>query len=281
VFGESGKLEDKIDTRVEESKMQVQTLITLPKLIPQAVHDNLPAAKISDGTNISLFISQRDCVENLVRNVFNMSFLYSTGEMRPGVMELLTDSALGHHYFSVDPLELVSSDINCCRNWVNMTVGFEQFGVMYDPLHGNREVLTGIDNILSLMEGMTHKIILTATSQYQLCSSDRKDAIETADTRVSALNDIDSNQICCQPASTTPLDSSESNMRAIRLTRLCALLSTETISVSWNYSPNILNYSDVKISFRFHNGRKKCTEKVKWLITTDHVCLRHGNLLSS
>ncbi len=229
----------------------------LPRLIPQAVHENLPAISLKDEVVIEFLISQRDCVENLVRNVFNFSFLYPNGTLRPGVENQLSDSALGRYFTGNSDISLVSNDIECGRCWLNETVGFEKFGVMYDPLQGNREVLTGIDNILSLMEGMTFKNSSCVEEKKSEAVSCLRSETDTQ------FKSTDTLQPEPDSATTPPIQSMNSKTRAHRLTTMCKFLSNETMLVTWNKNPNILNYSDVTLSFKYYNGVKKVTEKVK------------------
>lgn len=235
------KSEDRDEIEVEDASASrsiaakaVANINHLPRLIPQAVHDDLTALRIVDGDTQEFLISQRDCVENLIRNTFNLSYLNHDGTFKPGAEELLSETPLGAFYEKLSASERISNDSKYGRAWLDHTVGFEAFGVQYDPLQGNREVLTGIDNILALMEGITRTAIRTV--------------LET---------------------------------RARRLTDLCKVLSTDTVRVTSNHSPGILNYADVTLTFKFHNGVRKCVEKVKWLITTEHVCMRHGTLMCS
>jgi hypothetical protein len=252
-------------------------IVAVPKLIPQAVHKDLCAVKIVDGVPVDHLISQRDCVENLVRNVFNVSFSFANGKLRPGVESLLLGTALGRYFTKCMEIDLVSSEIDCGRHWLDETIGFERFGVIYNSLHGNREVLTGIDNILSLMEGMTQKSV---DNVHQKDSADQffsmKGVVMAAD-NLETVETVEVSKLNPRKETMQSQQQSESIIRASRLTKLCSLLTTETMRVSWNYSPNILNYADITFSYRFHDGLKKCTAKVKWLITTEHVCLRHGS----
>ena len=126
----------------------------LPKLIPQAVYNDLIAKKHFDSQQVIFNIMQRDCVENLVRNILNMSFLYSNGQIRPEIGEkyLQTNPILASFYLRHSPVELVSSESAVGKDWLEKTLGLESYGVQY--AQGNREVLTGIDNILALMEGL-------------------------------------------------------------------------------------------------------------------------------
>ena len=126
----------------------------LPTLIPQAVFNNLIAKKQVDNQQVTFHVMQRDCVENLVRNILNMSFLYSNGKFRPEIREkyLQTNPILASFYLNHSPMELVSNESDVGKDWLEKTLGLESYGVKY--AQGNREVLTGIDNILALMEGL-------------------------------------------------------------------------------------------------------------------------------
>lgn len=227
--------------------------VPCPKLIPQAVHNDLTAFNVVDGELQPFLISQRDCVENLVRNTFNLAFLQFDGTYRSGAQAKLCGSILGRFYEGLTDAERISPDPAYGRAWLDATIGHEAFGVQYDPLQGQREVLTGMDNILSLMEAMTH----------QQKEEEHKDE----------------GGACGRDGASKKEGGTQGKVRALRMTNMCKFLSTDTVLLSWSHSPGVLNYTDVGLLLRLRQGGRKCSERVKWLITTEHVCLRHGNTL--
>lgn len=225
----------------------------IAKLIPQAVHFDLQAHKIElhDGEQVMMDfnIEQRDCVENMMRNTCNMALLYPNGEFRAEVENKLAGSRLLAFYTSLTPEQRVSHDPIYGRSWLDVTIGLESFGVVYDPLQGGREVLTGIDNLLSLFEGIT------------AVSSDCDSA------EVRGLNNVDL-----------------AGLRVSRIKQMCAYLTTPSLRVSCALPTQggVLNFSDLtlKYAYRLGSGVRK-VEKVKLLITTDHVCTRCGDQFSN
>lgn len=126
----------------------------LTSIIPQCVFRDLEATKTVDGIAKTYTIFQRDCVENLIRNLLNMAFLYPDGALRPGVKEKLDQCpTLSIFYTEHTAEELIDKNPELLgKKWLDITVGFEEFGVQY--AQSNRELLTGIDNILAVMAGL-------------------------------------------------------------------------------------------------------------------------------
>lgn len=115
----------------------------LPKLIPQRVHDEVNASEIDpeSGDKKAFFISQRDCVENLVRNTCALAFLTPDGGFRPEVQSKIQNTHLHALFYSqFTPEERVSDDQRFSALWLDCTHQFERFGVIYDPSQGGREV---------------------------------------------------------------------------------------------------------------------------------------------
>lgn len=237
---------------------ELSATLSFPRLVPQKVHHEVLA---QDYDGKEYFMYQRDCVENLVRNTFNLAFLCAEGDFRPGAEDIIEDTLVARYYRSLFPGDRIAPSIETSRAWLDTTIGFESFGVRYDQ--GGREALTGLDNILSLMDGMLHK--------YR--SNPEEDDASAGNIAIAPIPP-DSN-------TSMPTDKEMCQRRAARLVKLCEVLSTSTLRVSWNYNANVQNYGDVNLKFRYiHSGTKKLESKVKWLITKDHVCLRHGNELS-
>ncbi len=182
----------------------------LTRLIPQAVFDDIKATSIVDGTSEDFVILQRDCVENLVRNFLNMAFLFPNGELRPGVEEKLsmTHDKLRTYYTAHTPEERISNDPEMGRRWLETTIGFEEFGVKY--AQANREITSGIDIILALMEGFIPYL-----------------------RNGGAIPGKDPNQY-----------------RAYKLNKMCKWLSTETIKIGFNPKNISNNHEDAKITFK-------------------------------
>lgn len=132
----------------------------LPRLIPQRVFHDLPAIEVVDGEEHFSKVFQRDCVENLARNFLCLAFLYPNGEIRPGVQEKILDksSILNSYFTGHSVTERLSDTQELGREWLDKTIGFEELGVKY--LQGNREVSTGIDTILALMEALMPELKL-------------------------------------------------------------------------------------------------------------------------
>lgn len=237
-----------------------------PKLILQRVYENIPSVKLVDGALVEIMIKQRDCVENLVRNLFNLAFLFDDGHFRPEVESKIAGTPLHSFYLSCSPEERVSQLGDIGRKWLDFTLHFEHFGVVYDPSQGNREVLTGIDNIASLITAM---VTPTFSSAGILAASiDKKVSTSSPPSSHSEANaaQFDRQQTC-------------SDERTAKIKLICSILSSSSsMKVSWNKSgSDIPNYSDVSLKFQFttHDGNRH-NEKVKLLVTTDHVCIRHG-----
>lgn len=209
----------------------------LPSLIPQAEHFKLEG-KQSDGLSTdTIEVFQRDCVENLVRNIFNLSFLCKDGSFRPGVEESLHNTPLLAFYAHLSAADRISPHISISRLWLEHTLGFESSGVIYDPLQGGREVLTGVDNILALATALLSNTLSPSSviTHDDVCSVARYQHINAA--RVKYLN------------------------------HLCVLLTSSTMTVKYPGPSSILNYGDVTLKFN--------KEKVTLYITTEHVCTRH------
>ncbi len=114
-------------------------------------------------------------------------------DLRPGAAEKIFESpALTSYYHDHLGEDLISSAPELGREWLEKTIGFEAFGVKY--AQDNRELLTGIDNILALMDGF-----------------------------IPSLRNGGS-----LPGYT------ENQYRAYRLNKLCKYLSTETIDIKFN-----------------------------------------------
>lgn len=126
----------------------------LPRLIPQRVFHGLSTNVLNETGEQHFLVDQRDCMENLIRNVLNLSFLFPNGELRPGVLEKLGECPLLQEFFgSHTPSELVDqANEQLGRQWLELTTGFEIFGTTYAQY--NRELLTGLDNILSTFAGL-------------------------------------------------------------------------------------------------------------------------------
>jgi hypothetical protein len=250
----------------------------LPKLILQRVFDNLLSVKQVDGAEDQFMIEQRDCVENLVRNLFNLALLFENGDMRSEVEAKIAGSPLHSFYLSCSPEERISQVEEIGRKWLDYTLHFERFGVVYNHLQGNREVLTGIDNIVSLIIAMTTPTssnigIAAAAAQY-------RDTDESTSSQPSVSSTHDARLETARLGAGQHISSKE---RAANIKHVCALLSTSSsITLSWNGGGlDIPNYSDVSLKFQFTgDDGKRHNEKVKLLVTTDHVCIRHGNQLS-
>lgn len=182
-----------LDTSFETVTTLTDYEQALTHIIPQAVFHDLVATKTVEGNPVTSLIYQRDCVENLTRNLLNMAFLFPSGELRPGAEEKILESpALASYYLVHLGEDLISSTPELGREWLEKTIGFEAFGVKY--AQDNRELLTGIDNILALMEGF-----------------------------IPSLRNGGS-----LPGYT------ENQYRAYRLNKLCKYLSTETIDIKFN-----------------------------------------------
>lgn len=212
----------------------------LTRLIPQAVFDEITATRIVDGASEDFPILQRDCVENLVRNFLNMAFLFPNGEFRPGAEEKLssTHDKLRAYYTEHTPAERISNDPEMGRKWLETTIGF--IGVEY--AQANREIRSGIDNILALMEGFVPYL---------------------------------------RNGGSIP-GKSANQYRAYKLNKMCKWLSTETINIRFNPESIQNNHEDAKITFTLKEaGRKKQKESVTLHIGKRHVCIRHRDQLSA
>lgn len=178
----------------------------LTKIIPQAVFYDLEAKTPSS----TYPIYQRDCVENLIRNFLNMAFLFPNGELRPGVEEKFSNvnTKLSTYYTAHTPEERISNDPEMGRKWLETTIGFEGFGVKY--AQANREITSGIDNILALMEGFIPYL---------------------------------------RNGGTIP-GKDPDQYRAYKLNKMCKWLSTETISIGFNPKSIRNNHDDAKIAFK-------------------------------
>lgn len=185
--------ENPLDTSFETITTHADYEHALTHIIPQAVFHDLVATKIVEGNPVTSLIYQRDCVENLTRNLLNMAFLFPNGDLRPGAAEKIFESpALTSYYLRNLGEDLISNAPELGREWLEKTIGFEAFGVKY--AQDNRELLTGIDNILALMDGF-----------------------------IPSLRNGGS-----LPGYT------ENQYRAYRLNKLCKYLSTETIDIKFN-----------------------------------------------
>lgn len=234
----------------------------LTKLIPQAVHVDLPCTTTAVSVNGEpttvepFYIKQRDCVENMMRNICNMAYLFPNGDFRTSVEDKLFGTRVLDFYNALAPDQRVSDDINFARQWLTMTTGLESHGVIYDPLQGGREVLTGIDNILSLFEGLT-----SVNSPLDLQQSfENVDGPNLSTTRV----------ICAD------------SLRSFRIQHMCEVLSSCDMKVKCAVpKQGVLNYTDITLKYEYRWNGKKTVDKVKLLITTEHVCIRHGDLMSN
>lgn len=235
---------------------------SLVRLIPQAEHKDLPS--------LVGLIMQRDCVENLVRNLFNMAFLLPDGNIREGIRPEVTSGPLFRFYSEISPSERISDDDTIARRWLDYTLGLdgEPFRVVYDPIQGEREVLTGMDNIIGLMEGMLNRPFDSVSA-----------AQETFDVSSDVLLRSQRLQRICDIITTDQI------RWAFRGPTISAVRQSDDISVRRKSITLVpLNYQDVTIvaTVHSHEGQKikKTVEKIKLLITTDHVCIRHRDMFS-
>ena len=247
----------------------------MARLIHQHEHEGLDALKVIDGKQMAILVDQRDCVENMVRNLFNLAFLFENGDMRPEVIDKLDGCALLSFYSTYSAEERLSDNNEIARHWLDFTLGFERFGVEYDPLQGNREVLTGLDNVTALITGMLSPLPAGGSSS---------GAGQTGSGGGGGGG-------VTQPPSPPPQQTQSSNAegsspefikRTANIKNVCTLLSSSSMKVVWNRSgPDINNYSDISLRFQYIENGKRHNEKVKLLITSDHVCTRHGDEFSS
>jgi len=138
--------------------------------------------------------------------------------------------------------ERVSSHAVVSKMWLDSTIGFERFGVRYAQY--NREALSGLDNIISLMEGLLDKPDNSSNN-----------------------NNLSIDQI-----------------RANRLIQLCEYLSSAEITLSVVFTNNktiqeLPNLGDVKLKITT-NSSKRLKYTVKLYIVEEHVSIRCGNQYS-
>lgn len=255
----------------------------MPRLVPQHEHERLNAFEVVNNERIAMLIDQRDCVENMVRNLCNLAFLFENGDLRPGVAEKLTDTPLGAFYSVYSPADRVSDEIEVARYWLDCTLGFAGFGVEYDPLQGGREVLTGLDNITALITAM-----LTPVSKTGAVGDGEKENADANGSPSAGGKKPDSDAcgggvFTGAPRAALSLGSTPAFIqRSTSIMKVCNLLSSSTMKVVCNRSgPDINNFSDIALKFQFIAEGKTRNEKVKLLITTDHVCTRHGDEFAS
>ncbi len=145
------------------------------------------------------------------------------------------------------------------RSWLDVTTGLAQFGVSYDPLN-EREVLTGIDNLLSIFAGFFPVL----RRQFE-CT----------------LDSLVRNGIL-----------TEGRLRVSKLKVWVEFLSTPTLQVSivrpdLKSGELVSTYNDITLSFTaIHQDplnvkQKRRRHRVSLLITTDHHCTKCGADISS
>ncbi len=246
--------------------------LNLPKLIHQTEHHlyTIP----SETTPESKLFHQRDCVENMARNTINFCTFFEDGTFRPETKERFlhrdVDSRLLDFFrvtemdddtlnYSNGRLELIKDNYELSRSWLDVTTGLAKFGVSYDPLN-EREVLTGIDNLLSIFAGFSPVL----RRQFE----------------------------CTQDSLTRSGIFTEGRLRVSKLKVWVEFLSTPTLQVSIIHpdlksGELVSTYNDITLSFTaIHqdplNGKqKRRRHRVSLLITTEHHCTKFGADISS
>lgn len=247
----------------------------LPSLVEQTEHDDLHTIP-SDTMPESILYNQRDCVENMTRNLINVCMFYEDGTFRPDAEEQLLQEDQAHPKllaFYRSKLTnhdesgqrngkcLLEDNFDIAREWLDVTPGFADVGVVYDPLN-EREVLTGVDNLLALFAG------LFPAFQH------RFEALASTPDREGSL----------------PL--TPSRLRCLKLREWVKFMSTPTLEVSIIH-PEMRSgelastYNDLKLAFTTitprenHAKPKRRRHVIELLITTEHHCTKYGNVLIS